>query len=161
MMTTSIYTTFTNPYLINSNNITITILPNNFNYNHPYLSINNPYLSINNPYLSINNPYLSINNPHNNSCEKSTQTNENEPNNNKPNNNKPNNIKPNNLIPIPSIPDFHDDNTKNLKNNFTEIKIIYDEMINGLDILCDFTNPEEEKIKKKYMELNEKLFNLD
>jgi hypothetical protein len=145
------------------------------------LSINNPYLSINNPYLSINNPYLSINNPHNNSCEKSTQTNENEPNNNKPNNNKPNNNKPNNnkpnnnkpnnnkpnnnnkpsnLIPIPSIPDFHDDNTKSLKNNFAEIKIIYDEMINGLDILCDFTNPEEEKIKKKYMELNEKLFNL-
>jgi hypothetical protein len=135
--------------------------------------------------LSINNPYLSINNPHNNSCEKSTQTNENEPNNNKPNNNKPNNNKPNNnkpnnnkpnnnkpnnnkpnnnkpsnLIPIPSIPDFHDDNTKSLKNNFAEIKIIYDEMINGLDILCDFTNPEEEKIKKKYMELNEKLFNL-
>ena len=34
-------------------------------------------------------------------------------------------------------------------------------MNNGLEILCDFTTPEEEKIKKEYMELNEKLFNLE
>ena len=109
--------------------------------------------------MSINNPYYSYF-PHTNSCDKSrqtnscdkyTQTNENEPNNNRPNNS----------IPISSIPDFHYDNTKEVKNKFTEIKIIYDEMNNGLDILCDFTTPEEEKNKKEYMELNEKLFYLD
>ena len=123
-----------------------------------YTTITNPYVIMTkytklypSNYISYYyNPYF----PHTNSCDK-TQTDE-----KKQKNNRPNVSTPNNAIHIPSIPDDID-NTKELKKQFSEIKFIYDEMNNGLEILCDFTTPEEEKIKKEYMELNEKLFNLE